>query len=209
MTAFAEAFGVFAAGIESAAPQGTHASQTEDAEPVSQNQEENQEEDDGDMEDNEADMDLEALQDAHEAAETAAVHQAGARLHELRNNFTPQNIRRAARSRVTHDRHQNHNERFILYLYEKQEYHPYLKDRLLNECRRVMEVIDRESKARGMEPKEMMVMAHMEANTCYFRGKPAIIELVPNETPCNRNRIDSRLRWGTVIKYMRKRSAGN
>ena len=78
MTAFAEAFGVFADGIEPAAPQGTYASQTEDAEPVSQNQEENQEEDDGDMEDNEADM--EALQDAHEAAETAAVHQAGARI---------------------------------------------------------------------------------------------------------------------------------
>ncbi len=89
ITAFAETFGVFAAGIEPAAPQGTYASQTEDAEAVSQNQEENQEEDDGDTEDNEADMDLEALQDAHEAAETAAVHQAGARLQELRNNFTP------------------------------------------------------------------------------------------------------------------------
>ena len=64
---------------------------------------------------------------------------------------------------------------------------------------------NRESKARGMDTKEMIVMAHMEAYMCYFRGMSAIIELVPNQTPCNRNRIASRLRWGTVIKYMRKK----
>mmetsp|Transcript_6132 Transcript_6132/g.13436 ORF Transcript_6132/g.13436 Transcript_6132/m.13436 type:complete len:353 (-) Transcript_6132:11-1069(-) len=79
----------------------------------------------------------------------------------------------------------------------------------LNECRRVMEAINKGSEISGLAPQEEMTRPM--TNACYLLGEPAILELVPKETPCNRVRNVSNLRWGTVVKYhlRTKRREGN
>jgi hypothetical protein len=44
-------------------------------------------------------------------------------------------------------------------------------------------------------------MDHTMANTCYFHGECAIIDLVPTQTNKGRDRLVSRVKWTTVIRF--------
>lgn len=73
----------------------------------------------------------------------------------------------------------------------------------LSECRKVMTAIDNESERKGVSPRD--IMTHVETNTCYYKGESAILAVVPTQTNCDRVRNVSRLRWSTVVRFMRKK----
>ena len=66
------------------------------------------------------------------------VPQPGQRLQEMRNNFNSRTVRMSSKAPDTFVKSQNHNERFILHLFEHDQYHPYLNDNL----RRQLQVIN-------------------------------------------------------------------
>jgi hypothetical protein len=70
--------------------------------------------------------------------------------------------------------------------------------------RKVMTIIDVASAAKGFPTADHM--NHTMANTCYFHGESAtIIALIPPTTNTGRNILISRIKWGTVVKFMHKR----
>ena len=71
----------------------------------------------------------------------------------------------------------------------------------LCECRRVMGVIDKEAMRKGVIPRD--IMSQVEANSCYYSGESAISAVVPANTPTGQPRIMSRLKWPTVLRFMR------
>ena len=73
----------------------------------------------------------------------------------------------------------------------------------LCECRRVMEAIDKEATRKGVVPRS--IMSQVETNTCYYKGESAILAVVPANTPTGQPRIVARLKWPTVMRFMRKK----
>ena len=75
----------------------------------------------------------------------------------------------------------------------------------LCECRRVMEAIDKEATRKGVVLRS--IMSQVETNTCYYKGESAILAVVPANTPTppGQPRIVARLKWPTVIRFMRKK----
>ena len=61
------------------------------------------------------------------------LHQLGECLQQLHANFNPESVRKSSKAQDTFTKHQNHNKRFILNLFEKEEYHAYLEDEFLRE----------------------------------------------------------------------------
>ena len=59
--------------------------------------------------------------------------QVGVHLQQMRANFNAANIRRKSKSPGTFSKHQKENERFILYLFDHEELHPYLHQNFLHE----------------------------------------------------------------------------
>jgi hypothetical protein len=77
----------------------------------------------------------------------------------------------------------------------------------LSEMRKVMGAIDAASAAKGFPAANNM--DHTMANTCYFHGESAIIDLVPAQTNKGRDRLVSRMKWTTVIRFMHKKRVPN
>ena len=73
----------------------------------------------------------------------------------------------------------------------------------LSKCKKVMTTIDNKSEHKGITPRD--IMTQVETNICYYHGESAIRAAVPSNTPEHRIRNVSRLRWGTVVKYMQKK----
>jgi len=75
----------------------------------------------------------------------------------------------------------------------------------LRECRRVMEAIDKEATHKGVVPRS--IMSQVETNTCYYKDESAILAVVPANTPTppGQPRIVARLKWPTVMRFMRKK----
>ena len=73
----------------------------------------------------------------------------------------------------------------------------------LSKCKKVITVINNKSECKGIIPKDIMMQ--VETNACNYRGESAIRAAVPSNTPEHRTRNVSRLRWGTVVKYMQKK----
>jgi hypothetical protein len=72
----------------------------------------------------------------------------------------------------------------------------------LAELRKVMTVIVAAA-AKGFSAANNM--DHTMANTCYFHGESAIIDLVPSQTNNGRDRLVSRMKWTTVVRFMHKK----
>jgi hypothetical protein len=47
--------------------------------------------------------------------------------------------------------------------------------------------------------------SHTMANTCYFHGESAIIDIIPTTTNTGRNRLVCKMKWNTVAKFMHKK----
>ena len=75
----------------------------------------------------------------------------------------------------------------------------------LAELRKVMTVIDVAAAANGKGFPSANNMDHTMANTCYFHGESAIIDLVPTQTNKGRDRLVSRMKWTTVVRFMHKK----
>jgi hypothetical protein len=73
----------------------------------------------------------------------------------------------------------------------------------LSEMRKVMGAIDAASAAKGFPTAGYM--SHTMANTCYFHGESAIIDIIPTTTNTGRNRLVSKMKWNTVVKFMHKK----
>lgn len=71
----------------------------------------------------------------------------------------------------------------------------------LSECRKVMTAIDNEAEKKGVKPRD--IMTQVETNTCYYNGESAILTIVPSTTNKARVRNVSRLKWSTVVRFMR------
>jgi hypothetical protein len=69
--------------------------------------------------------------------------------------------------------------------------------------RKVMTIIDVASATKGFPTADKMNLTM--ANTCYFHGESAIIDLIPPTTNTGRKRLISRIKWGTVVKFTYKR----
>jgi hypothetical protein len=48
-------------------------------------------------------------------------------------------------------------------------------------------------------------MSHTMTNTCYFHGESAIIDIIPTTTNTGRNRVVSKMKWNSVVKFMHKK----
>ena len=66
-----------------------------------------------------------------------------------------------------------------------------------------MEVINEEAALQGFPARDCMTQR--DANTCYFRGEGGIAKTVPEKTANGRKRDLAKAKWGTVIKYLRKK----
>jgi hypothetical protein len=73
--------------------------------------------------------------------------------------------------------------------------------------RKVMGAIDAASAAKGSPIAGYM--SHTMANTCYFHGESAIIDIIPTTTNTGRNRLVSKMKWNTVVKFMHKKGVPN
>ena len=69
----------------------------------------------------------------------------------------------------------------------------------LGELRKVMKAIDTATAAKGHPVANNMT--HAMANTCFFHGESAISDVVPATTNTGRDRIISRMKWNTIVKY--------
>jgi hypothetical protein len=76
----------------------------------------------------------------------------------------------------------------------------------LSELRKLMKMVDNAASATGHPPKEYMSLA--EANTCFFHGEKAILDIVPANTPQGRARVVAMMKWTTVVKYTHKKRGG-
>ena len=66
----------------------------------------------------------------------------GIHLQQMRDDFTPTNVRRSSRAPDTFAKRQNENERFILFLFDREEYHPFLNQQFLHELQDEEATID-------------------------------------------------------------------
>ena len=64
-----------------------------------------------------------------------------------------------------------------------------------------MTAIDNEAERKGVKPR--YIMTEVETNTCYYNGESAILAIVPSTTNKDRVRNVSRLKWSTVVRFMR------
>lgn len=59
----------------------------------------------------------------------------GMHLQQMRDECSPTNVRRLSRATATFAKRQNENERFILFLFDREEYHPFLNQQFLHELK--------------------------------------------------------------------------
>ena len=76
----------------------------------------------------------------------------------------------------------------------------------LYELRKLMNMVDKAAAENGHTPKQYMSLA--EANTCFFHGEKAILDIVPANTPQGRARVVAMMKWTTVVKYTHKKRGG-
>ena len=76
----------------------------------------------------------------------------------------------------------------------------------LYELRKLMNMVDKAAAESGHTPKQYMSLA--EANTCFFHGEKAILDIVPANTPQGRARVVAMMKWTTVVKYTHKKRGG-
>ncbi len=76
----------------------------------------------------------------------------------------------------------------------------------LYELRKLMNMVDKAAAENGHTPKQYMSLA--EANTCFFHGEKAILDIVPANTPQGRARVIAMMKWTTVVKYTHKKRGG-
>ena len=71
----------------------------------------------------------------------------------------------------------------------------------------MMTSIDNEATAKGHPPSEHMDLR--QAASCYYHGESIISTIIPSKTPQGRERLVSKMKWTTVVKYMHKKRGTN